>query len=121
MSDNVTTDPFKEISLNWITGLSESKGSYRQSYNTIFTVINCLTKYALFILTYKNTSAIDFTELFFKYIEYQFSTPRRIIIDRDSRIISDFWKEVCIYKIIKRKMLIAFYPQTDNQSEALIK
>src|SRR5204862_1569766 len=42
-----------------------------------------------------------------------------VVSDRDSRITSDSWREVCVYKILKRKMSTAFHPQTDGQSAVL--
>jgi hypothetical protein len=118
--DSVATHPFKEISLDWITGLPESRQNHsRQSFNAILTVVDRLTKYALFIPTRNDTSAADFAEAFFEKVECRFGTPHGVVSDRDSRITSDFWKEVCAYKILKRRMSTAFHPQTDGQSEAL--
>jgi len=117
---NVATDPFKEISLDWITGLPESKQNRSgQRFNAILTIVDRLTKYALFIPTRDDTSAADFAELFFEVVECRFGTPNGVVSDRDSRITSDSWREVCVYKILKRKMSTAFHPQTDGQSEVL--
>ena len=62
---------------------------------------------------------MDFAQLFFEYVECCFRTPRSIMTNRDSRITSDFWREVCDIQIIKRRMSTAYHPQTDGQSEAL--
>lgn len=110
--------PFKEISLDWITGLPPSTKDGRM-YNSILTVVCRVTKYALFIPTRDDTTAADFAELFFEHVECRFGTPRGIVTDRDSRITSDFWREVCEMKIIKRRLSTAYHPQTDGQSEAL--
>ena len=69
--------------------------------------------------TREDTIAIDFTELFFKAVECRFGTPRGVVSDRDSRLTSEFWREVCEIKMIKRRMSTAHHPQTDGQSEAL--
>ena len=69
-----------------------------------------VTKYALFIPTRDDITAIDFAELFFEYIETRFGTPWGIVTDKDSRITSDFWREVCEYQIIKRRMSIVYHP-----------
>jgi len=61
----------------------------------------------------------DFAELFFEHVECRFGTPRSIVTDRDSRITSDFWREVCEIRIIKRRLSTAYHPQTDGQNEAL--
>jgi hypothetical protein len=110
--------PFKEISLDWITGLPTSI-RYGQECNSILTVVCRVTKYALFIPTREDATAVDFAELFFEHVECRFGTPRSIVTDRDSRITSDFWREVCDIQMVKRRLSTAYHPQTDGQSEAL--
>ena len=53
---------------------------------------------------------VDLAEIFFKYVKYRFSTLRGVVSNRNSRIISDFWREVCDHKIIKRRMSTAYHP-----------
>ena len=110
--------PFKEISLDWITGLPVST-RHGQAYDSILTVVCRVTKYALFIPTREDSTAVDFAQLFFEHVECRFGTPRSIVTDRDSRITSEFWREVCEIQMIKRRMSTAYHPQTDGQSEAL--
>jgi transposase InsO family protein len=110
--------PFKEISLDWITGLPTSTRQ-GQEYNSILIIICRVTKYALFLPTQEDATAVDFAELFFEHVECQFGTPRSTVTDRDSRITSDFWREVCEIQMIKRRLSTAYHPQTDGQSEAL--
>ena len=110
--------PFKEISLDWVTGLPPSLKN-GQEYNSILTVVCRVTKYALFLPTRDDCTAADFAELFFEHVECRFGSPRSIVTDRDSRITSDFWREVCEIQIIKRRLSTAYHPQTDGQSEAL--
>ena len=61
-----------------------------QKYNNILTVICCVTKYALFILTQNDITAADFTKFFFEHVECHFDFSRSIMTDRNSHIISDF-------------------------------
>jgi hypothetical protein len=110
--------PFKEISLDWITGLPLSIKN-DQEYNSILTIICRVTKYALFIPIQDDTTAADFAKLFFEYVECRFGIPRSVVSDHDSRITSDFWYEVCEMKIMKRQLSTAYHSQTDGQSEAL--
>ena len=108
---NVVMDPFKAISLDWITGLPEYLQTRSgQRVNAILIVVDRLTKYVLFIPTRDDTSAADFAELFFEEVECRFGTPNGVVSDRDSRITSDFWREVCAYKILKRRMSTACHP-----------
>jgi len=48
-----------------------------------------------------------------------FGAPRGVVSDRDTRITSKLWAEVCVYSLIKRMMSTAFHPQTDGQTEIL--
>ena len=52
--------------------------------------------------------------------ELNFGTPRGVVSDRDTRITSKFWAEVCVYSLIRRRMSTAFHPQTDGQTEILL-
>jgi len=63
--------------------------------------------------------AADFTELFHREVDLRYGAPRGIILDRDSKIISKFWAEVCFYTFTKRRLSTTFYPQTDSQTEIL--
>ena len=90
-----------------------------EEYDSILTIVYCVTKYALFIPTREDLTAVDFAKLFFEYVEYRFGTPRSVVTDRDSRITSEFWREVYKVKIIKRRKSTAYHPQTNGQSEAL--
>ena len=88
-------------------------------YDSILTIVDRYTKYALFIPTRKDLNAAEFAELFFNQIECHFGSPDGIVSDRDSSLTSDFWREVCAYNQIKRRLSTAFHPQTDGQSEAI--
>ena len=43
--------------------------------------------------------------------------PDLIVTDRGSLFTSKFWSSLCYFLGIKRKLLTAFYPQTDGQTE----
>ena len=101
--------PFKEISLDWIIGLLVSTRN-GQAYDSILMVVCRVTKYALFLPTREDAIIADFAELFFEAVECRFGTPRGIVSNRDSKLTSDFWREVCEIKMIKRRMLIAYHP-----------
>jgi transposase InsO family protein len=64
-------------------------------------------------------TAVDLAQLFFEHVECRFGTPKGIITDRDSRITSEFWHEICEIQMIKRHLSTAYHSQTNGQSEAL--
>ena len=88
-------------------------------YNTILVIINRYTKMAKFILITIDLVIPEFTALFHKNIELKYSSPNGIMSDRDTRITSKFWAEVCTYSLIKQRISIVFHPQTDSQTEIL--
>ena len=61
-----------------------------QEFDSILTVVCRVTKYALFLPTREDATAVDFAELFFEHVECCFRTPRSIVTDNDSRITSEF-------------------------------
>ena len=67
-------------------------------------------KYALFISTKDDITIVDFAELFFEYVETRFGTLWGIVTNRDSRITSDFWREIYEYQIIKRRLNTIYHP-----------
>ena len=69
---------------------------------------------AKFILITTDLVTPEFTALFYKNIELKYSSLNGIMSDRDTRITSKFWAEVCAYSLIKRRLNTVFYPQTDG-------
>ena len=56
--------PFYIIILNFITDLPSTRDTYLgKTFNSILIIIDKLIKYAYYILTIKNVTAVEFTEL----------------------------------------------------------
>jgi hypothetical protein len=64
---------------------------------------------AKFLLTTTDLAAPEFTALFHENIELKYGSPRGIVSDRDTRITSKFWAEICTYSLIKRRLSTAFH------------
>ena len=110
--------PWKEISMDFITQLPVSNVG-TEEYNAILTVVDRYTKMAIFLPVQDTIDAAEMAELLHKEVELRYGCPSGIVSDRDSRITSKFWAEICHYSFIKRRMSTAFYPQTDGQTEIL--
>ena len=89
------------------------------AYNTTLVVVDRYTKIAKFILITTDLATPEFTALFYKNIELKYSSPNGIMSDRDTRITSKFWAEVCAYSLIRRRLSIVFHLQTNGQTEIL--
>jgi hypothetical protein len=70
--------------------MPKAKSKDGRQFNTILIVVDRLTKYAIFILTRNNIIVVDFIKLFFERIKYIYSTLNGIILDRNSRLTSEF-------------------------------
>jgi transposase InsO family protein len=110
--------PWQEVSLDFITQLPESYIGTK-AYDAILVIVDRYTKMAKFIPTTTNVTAPEFAAIFHENIELKYGSPKGIVSDRDTRITSKFWAEVCAYSLIKRRMSTAFHPQTDGQTEIL--
>ena len=112
------TRPWKEISMDFITQLPVSQVG-ADEYNAILTIVDRYTKMAIFLPVQDTIDAAEMAELLHKEMELRYGCPSGIVSDRDSRITSKLWAEICHYSIIKRRMSTAFHPQTDGQTEIL--
>ena len=110
--------PWQEVSLDFITQLPSSYIGTAE-YDAILVVVDRYTKMARFIPTITELAAPEFAALFYENIELKYGSLRGIVSDRDTRITSKFWAEVCSYSLIKRRLSTAFHPQTDGQTEVL--
>lgn len=110
--------PWKEISMDFITQLPVSQAGTNE-YNAILTVVDRYTKMAIFLPVQDTIDAAEMAELLHREVELRYGCPSGIVSDRDSRITSKFWAEICHYSFIKRRMSTAFHPQTDGQTEIL--
>jgi hypothetical protein len=105
-----------QIAMDFVVGLPKtSKG-----YDSIWVVIDRLTKSAHFI-PYKIANVVsELAELYIKEIVRLHGIPASIVSDRDARFTSRFWQ--CLHQAMGTKLNLstAYHPQTDGQSERTI-
>ena len=104
--------PWSSISMDFITGLPESDG-----HDSIWVVVDRLTKMAYFTPCKETMKAPEFAKLFMNTIFPHHGLPKNIISDRGSLFTSQYWEELTKYLGIKRNLSTAFHPQTDGQTE----
>jgi hypothetical protein len=104
--------------MDWIIGLPRSKRGTTE-YNSILTIVDRLTKMAIFVPVHDTMDAPELAEVLYYEVECRFGPPSAITSDRDSRITSTYWAELCKHALIKRRISTAFHPQTDGQTEIL--
>ncbi|GJS51063.1 putative reverse transcriptase domain-containing protein [Tanacetum coccineum] len=89
-------------------------------YDTIWVIVDRLTKYAHF-LPMKETDTMErLTRLYLKEVVSSHGVSVSIIFDRDSRFTSHFWQSLQKALGTHLDMSTAYRPQTNRQSERTI-
>ncbi|GJW69189.1 putative reverse transcriptase domain-containing protein [Tanacetum coccineum] len=89
-------------------------------HDTIWVIIDRLTKSAHFIPTRATDSMETLTRLYIKEIVSRHGVPISIISDRDSHFTSRFWQSLQNALGTQLDMSTTYHPETDGQSERTI-
>ena len=104
---------WEQVSMDFITHLPKIKNHF----DSIFVVVDRLSKRVHFIPTTSTVTAPDVAHLFFTHIFRHHGLPRVIVSDRDPKFISKFWQELLLFLRTKAAMSTIHHPQTDGQTE----
>ncbi|GJU10978.1 reverse transcriptase domain-containing protein [Tanacetum coccineum] len=89
-------------------------------HDTIWVIVDRLTKSAHFIPTRETDSMETLTRLYIKEIVSRHGVPISIISDHDSHFTSRFWKSLQRALGTQLDMSTAYHPETDGLSERTI-
>jgi len=103
-----------DISIDFITYLPLSEG-----FDAILVVVDRLTKLRHYIPCHATDGSEELARLFIKYVVIHYGLPETIISDRGVQFISRFWQHVTTRWKTKTRLLTAYYPETDRQTERL--
>ena len=112
MPNSILEKPQAYISADFITKLPLAQG-----YNSILVVVDRLTKMVHFIPTKKKISVEGLARLFRDNVWKLHGLPEIIISDRGPQFAAGIMQELNRMLGIKSKLLTAFHPQTDGQTE----
>ena len=87
--------------------------------NTILVVYNRLLKMTYFMIMIEDTLVEGLVRLFRDNVQKFYGLPESIILDRKLQFVVELTKELSRMLRIKTKLLIVFYPQTDEQMEQI--
>ncbi|KAA3452486.1 DNA/RNA polymerases superfamily protein [Gossypium australe] len=104
------------ITMDFITGLPMTL----KSKDVVWVVVDRLTKSAHFIPMRVDYSLAKLAELYIAEVARLHGVPVSIILDRDPRFTSRFWKKLQEALGTRLNFSTAFHPQTDGQSERVI-
>ncbi|WVZ89998.1 hypothetical protein U9M48_036336 [Paspalum notatum var. saurae] len=89
----------------------------QKGYNSIWVVVDRLTKVAHFIPVNTTYSGARLAKLYISRIICLHGVPKRIISDRGSQFTSRFWEQLHDSLDSKLRFSTAYHPQTDGQTE----
>nr|GEY46158.1 putative reverse transcriptase domain-containing protein [Tanacetum cinerariifolium] len=104
------------IIMDFITKLPKSS----QGFDTIWVIVDRLTKSAHFLPIRENDPMDKLARLYLDRILTRHETPVSIIYDRDGRFTSNFWKSFQKALGTNLDMSTAYHPETDGQSKRTI-
>ncbi|GJY43565.1 putative reverse transcriptase domain-containing protein [Tanacetum coccineum] len=107
---------WERITMDFITKLPKTSNGH----DTIWVIVDRLTKSAHFIPTRETNSMETLTRLYIKEIVSRHGVPISIISDRDSHFTSRFWQSLQNALGTQLDMSTAYHPETDGQSERTI-
>ncbi|GJZ40107.1 putative reverse transcriptase domain-containing protein [Tanacetum coccineum] len=111
---NIAT--YDNIIMDFVTKLPKSS----QGYDTIWVIIDRLTKSAIFV-PMRETDLMDkLARIYLKEVVMRYGMLVSIICDHNPRFASNFWKLLQNALGTSLDMSTAYHPQTDGQSERTI-
>ncbi|GKD86668.1 putative reverse transcriptase domain-containing protein, partial [Tanacetum coccineum] len=116
MNADIAMYKWERITMDFVSRLPRMPSGY----DTIWVIVDPLTKSAHFLPMKKTDSMEKLTRLYLKEIVYRHGIPVLIILDRDSHFTSNFWRSLQKALGTNLDMSTAYRPQTDGQSERTI-
>ena len=102
-----------EIGMDFIVGLPRT----RAGYDSIWVVVDRLTKSAHFIPVKTNYSSAVLAELYMSRIVCLHGVPKKIVSDKGTQFTSHFWQQLHEALGTHLNFSSAYHPQTDGQTE----
>ena len=113
----VLTHQWKDLSIDFVTGLSISTNWKRDSYNSILVIVDRLTKMVYYKPVKITINAPGLAEVIIDIVIRHHGLPNSIVTDRGSLFTSKFWSLLCYFLGIKRKLSTGFHLQTNGQTK----
>jgi transposase InsO family protein len=102
-----------DISMDFIVGLPLPP----RKHDSIWVIVNRLTKTAHFIPVHTTYSAERYAEIYVDLVVHLHSVPKTILSDRGTQFVALFWAQV--HESLGTKLIhsSSYHPQTDGQTE----
>jgi IS30 family transposase len=104
---------WEEIRMDFIVGLPRTQ----TGYNSIWVIVDRLTKVAHFIPVKTTYSGAKLVELYMSRIMCLHEVPKKIVSDGGSQFTSKFWEKLYESMDTRLNFSSAYHSQTDGQME----
>jgi transposase InsO family protein len=104
---------WEEIAMNFIVGLPRTQSGY----DSIWVIVDRLTKVANFIPVKTTYSGLQLAELYMSRIVCLHGVPNKIASDRGTQFTLKFWERLRETLDTQLRFSSAYHPQTDGQIE----
>ena len=113
----VPTHRWKDLSMDFMTGLPLFADWKNNSYDLILIIVDRLTKMVHYELVKVTINASGLAKVIINVVVRHHDLLDSIVNDRGAIFTSKFWSSLCYFLDIKRRLFTAFHPQTDGQME----
>jgi hypothetical protein len=107
---------WESISMDFVVGLPKTKNNF----DSIWVIVDRLTKSAHFLFVNINYDVEKLTQIYIKEIIRLHGVPSSIVLDRDPKFTSHFWRSLQKSLGTRLRLSSAYHPQTDGQTERTI-
>ena len=98
------------ISIDFIVKLPVSKElGLTNRYDSMFVIVDWLSKYTYFILCREDMTVEEFVYLFYRTVTSRYGIPAEIILDRDKLFKNKFWQSLTTRLGAEHKISTAYY------------
>jgi hypothetical protein len=104
---------WEEIGMDFIVGLPRT----RDGYDSIWVIVDRLTKLAHFIPVKTTYTGVKLAELYNSRIVCLHGVPKKIVSDRGTQFTSRFWQKLHELMDTKLNFSSAYHPQTYGQTQ----
>jgi len=107
---------WKDIAMNFIVTVPESKDLNENSTINILIVVNRLSKQVHYE-PMSGITVLDTARVFYRAIWKHHGLPDSIVSNRETQFVSHFWDELCTRLKIQARLSTAFHSETNDQTE----
>ena len=106
----IPTHRWKDLSMDFVTGLPVSTDWKGDSYDSILVIVDRLTKMVYYEPVKVTIDAPSLAEVIIDVVVRHHGLPDSIVTDRGLLFTSKFWSLLCYFLDIKQRLSTAFHP-----------